>query len=435
MSLTQQLAELDSAAPKEFDAEDGFEPIQDLQPQDAAREHYVDVGHSSLRKLADNELDPKYDAVKVSRQQLQDSDDDEDEEIDRENEDQPSGSASEGPGTPSDDDDDDDDEEEEDESSGEENAQNDDDGDAREEETAAAAAALQKTRQADIAKGKAVARQISVWDALIDTRIRLQKTIQATDKLPQQQSDALSSEDGQATLARFFETASALSNSLFEAQERLFELSTSTPPPPRKKRKLSPSSASVSEATHDLSQLNAAYHPHLLSTLTKWSNKIQAVTPALFANSNANAFTKKSANATRNILDVIDDTLARKHEREEGEGVYDDTDFYQSLLRDVIEARGGAAAGGVGVKRKKVKKVVDTKASKGRKIRYTVHEKLQHFMVPIPTVTAGGWHDEQIDELFASLLGKNATATGPSKDGQTDAASTVRVEDGFRLFG
>lgn len=52
----------------------------------------------------------------------------------------------------------------------------------------------------------------------------------------------------------------------------------------------------------------------------------------------------------------------------------------------------------------KRKKTVDTKASKGRKLRYHVHEKLQNFMVPIPA-QRGAWHEEQIDELFASLLG------------------------------
>lgn len=84
---------------------------------------------------------------------------------------------------------------------------------------------------------------------------------------------------------------------------------------------------------------------------------------------------------------------------------------------------------------KKIKKVVDTRASKGRKIRYHVHEKVQNFMIPIEAGTfraafcpsgavlisedlgadsetshctrTGNWHDEQIDELFASLLGKS----------------------------
>lgn len=52
--------------------------------------------------------------------------------------------------------------------------------------------------------------------------------------------------------------------------------------------------------------------------------------------------------------------------------VFDDTDFYQQLLRDVIDARSGAGDGQDWIqaqKERKKKKVVDTKASKGRKIR------------------------------------------------------------------
>ena len=108
---------------------------------------------------------------------------------------------------------------------------------------------------------------------------------------------------------------------------------------------------------------------------------------------------------------------------EEDPDVFDDTDFYQQLLRDVIDSKGNG--GGVDdwmavQKDKKAKKKVDTRASKGRKIRfafrfvsrktkglssprYHVHEKMQNFMVPVPVV--GAWHEEQIDELFASLLG------------------------------
>jgi protein AATF/BFR2 len=54
--------------------------------------------------------------------------------------------------------------------------------------------------------------------------------------------------------------------------------------------------------------------------------------------------------------------------------MFDDTDFYQQLLRDVIDARGNGSGGGtddwmVIQKQKKAKKKVDTKASKGRKLR------------------------------------------------------------------
>lgn len=52
---------------------------------------------------------------------------------------------------------------------------------------------------------------------------------------------------------------------------------------------------------------------------------------------------------------------------------------------------------------KKKKREAERGGSKGRKLRYTVHEKAQNFVVP--TALEGGWHEEQIDELFASLLG------------------------------
>jgi protein AATF/BFR2 len=55
--------------------------------------------------------------------------------------------------------------------------------------------------------------------------------------------------------------------------------------------------------------------------------------------------------------------------------VFDDTDFYQQLLRDVIDAKGGDA-GQVdwmtSQRKRKSQKKVDTKASKGRKLRFVL---------------------------------------------------------------
>ena len=52
----------------------------------------------------------------------------------------------------------------------------------------------------------------------------------------------------------------------------------------------------------------------------------------------------------------------------------------------------------------KTKKHVDTKASKGRKVRYNVHEKLVNFMVPVEVGTSS--HSAR-DELFTSLFQKH----------------------------
>ncbi|BGP41580.1 rRNA-processing protein bfr2 [Rhodotorula kratochvilovae] len=185
------------------------------------------------------------------------------------------------------------------------------------------------------------------------------------------------------------------------------------------------------------------FDPFLRSTVSKWSDKVLAASGLALSKD------KKFKAVNQNALAQIDHALSGAGERErlvrrtrtrrgegtvlgrkDGEGkekeledttkgkevdeeCFDDSDFYQQLLRDVVESRmldlddatltqlrhATAAARG-----KKVKKQVDTRASKGRKIRYHVHEKVQNFMIPIE---AGHWHEEQIDELFASLLGRS----------------------------
>ncbi|WVO24661.1 protein BFR2 [Cryptococcus decagattii] len=51
---------------------------------------------------------------------------------------------------------------------------------------------------------------------------------------------------------------------------------------------------------------------------------------------------------------------------------------------------------------RKKKREVERGGSKGRKFRYTVHEKAQTSVVPIPL--SQGWHEEQADELFSLNL-------------------------------
>lgn len=131
--------------------------------------------------------------------------------------------------------------------------------------------------------------------------------------------------------------------------------------------------------------------------------------------------------------------------------IFDDTDFYQSLLRDVIDARSGSngvTAGLEGItadwrsaqqQRKKARqKTIDTRASKGRKLRFEVHEKLQNFMAPAPQPGGTAWHEEQIDELFASLLGKGFGAEDiPAEESRLGMDIDVEnaLKGGFRVFG
>ena len=74
----------------------------------------------------------------------------------------------------------------------------------------------------------------------------------------------------------------------------------------------------------------------------------------------------------------------------------------------------------------KKKKRVDTKASKGRKIRFHVHEKLQNYMAPEPR---GSWHDSMVDELFGGLLGQGVEHAAVVEEPADEPAA-----DGFRIM-
>ena len=83
----------------------------------------------------------------------------------------------------------------------------------------------------------------------------------------------------------------------------------------------------------------------------------------------------------------------------------------------------------------RVKKKVDTKASKGRKLRYTVHEKLLNFIAP---EDRGTWGERQRGELFGGLLGRKVEMGEEegSEEGVGGAGSGEdrREEEALMLF-
>ncbi|KAJ2474141.1 rRNA-processing protein bfr2, partial [Coemansia sp. RSA 2320] len=145
------------------------------------------------------------------------------------------------------------------------------------------------------------------------------------------------------------------------------------------------------------------------------------------------------------------------HLKDRDAEIFDDTDFYQQLLRELIESRmvdSNDPSSSLGVRWAAVKqqsrtkkRSVDNKASKGRKIRYHVMEKLQSFMPPIP---AGTWHEDMVNELFSSLLGQrvpqsildedidgfaNGSAGNPASAKAQVQSSAIDINgQGLRLF-
>ncbi|KAM9357787.1 protein AATF [Symphorus nematophorus] len=106
---------------------------------------------------------------------------------------------------------------------------------------------------------------------------------------------------------------------------------------------------------------------------------------------------------------------ANTHLKDLDEDIFDDDDFYHQLLRELIERKTSAADPNDQVAmgrqwlaiqklRSKIKKKVDTKASKGRKVRFHIHSKLVNFMAPIDHSSMS---DEARSELYRGLFGQN----------------------------
>ncbi|RPD64315.1 TRAUB-domain-containing protein [Lentinus tigrinus ALCF2SS1-7] len=495
LSLKDQLAQLDQPAPIDLDPEDalaGIDPPEHRFDIDhsAAREHYVDVAPSALRKLHEGVSDPKYDGIRTSRRHLYEDDEPvsedgdeigDDESVSEDARDREDGGLSD-EGTEDD---------EELQSPAEDGvSQEDESGSVSDDETphsrtqtarkqvseASAglsridlgrsetpgdkpgepqpegdiAAHLRITHEADRRKGKAVSRQIALWDTLLDARIQLQKAVTAANRLPLPGESAsyVSHAGAGEAIDSLLDVAGSLTDELFSLQEDLLRLNESIEPPARKRRKLEAVSdprheygSALQELSNSASVLEACYRPWLVETLSKWSAKVQAVAPNVLLPDNRGSFMRDGKSAQVGVVGLIDELLRSdgtklldrtrkqkaKHTRisqvpgEDADAedeeerldpeVFDDTDYYQQLLRDVITARGGADGQGgeqqwqiqQRERKAKRKKTVDTKASKGRKLRYEVHAKLQNFMVPVPVV-GGDWHEEQIDGLFSSLL-------------------------------
>uniref|UniRef100_A0AAQ4RFT3 Apoptosis antagonizing transcription factor n=1 Tax=Gasterosteus aculeatus aculeatus TaxID=481459 RepID=A0AAQ4RFT3_GASAC len=107
---------------------------------------------------------------------------------------------------------------------------------------------------------------------------------------------------------------------------------------------------------------------------------------------------------------------ANTHLNDLDEEIFDDDDFYHQLLRDLIERKTSASDPNDQVAmgrqwlaiqklRSKIKKKVDTKASKGRKVRFDIHTKLVNFMAPIDHSSVS---DEARSEMYRGLFGQNA---------------------------
>ena len=139
-------------------------------------------------------------------------------------------------------------------------------------------------------------------------------------------------------------------------------------------------------------------------------NEVYRWTPDLTEKTENSAVKLKSFD--QDVLTQVDaivsdpQRLARKaHPLKEGvdehsldDTVYDDFEFYDQLLKEFIAS--GKGNGSLQLKRKRKTKKVDRRASKGRKLKFEVHPKLENFMYPVQESQS----HVDTDKLFQSLF-------------------------------
>ena len=96
-----------------------------------------------------------------------------------------------------------------------------------------------------------------------------------------------------------------------------------------------------------------------------------------------------------------DDLEARAHAEARVEELYDDADFYEQVLKEFLESAGSGAGLAAASKPAKRRKIVDRRASKGRKLRYHVQQKLVNFCAPVE-LEVPPWAEKIFGQLFAS---------------------------------
>ncbi|KAL4245232.1 Protein BFR2 [Abortiporus biennis] len=266
---------------------------------------------------------------------------------------------------------------------------------------------LRLSREEDVKKGKSVLRQNMLWESLLDLRIQLQKAVGALNDLPPI-SNVTPSREIDSFVDHTVEEALMLTADLKRLHHTVSSTSKADITHVPKENFMQSPIMLFDAANTSLSTSEVCEHAELLHLMSKWFAKMQSATGSrtTFA---PNRHTQQSWN-----MDSLESSISNVLQHGEQTPLeantsllpthFDDKDLYQQMLNDILTSSPDAysATNFADVRRASTKKVVDTKASKGRKIRYEVHEKLEHFMTPV-TFYKDNWHSEQIDDLFVSL--------------------------------
>lgn len=314
------------------------------------------------------------------------------------------------------------------------------------EEQKTVVATISHAAKVDADKGSAVKQQRKAFDSLLSIRMVLQKSLISTNSMA-----VIDAKDYEEDLEEPYQAAEnaalKLWNTLDGLRHELIRASGSSKTGQKRKRDVD-SFTSSSNIWERMQASEVTSIDNRQRILEKWWGKVRGSTAPLTGK--LNNVVPMSLNSIIQEQLAKPDTIEKtKRARScapvqerlkiiEDPHIYDDTTLYKTLLNQLVEQRkmdSGLSVGAEGapaqwaVKEAKMRKVVDTKASKGRKMRFTVHEKLQNFMAP---EDRGAWEPSAIDRFFGTLLGQKMTLG--EEDVEKEQDEVTLEEESLKLF-
>ncbi|KTG36698.1 hypothetical protein cypCar_00023699 [Cyprinus carpio] len=280
-----------------------------------------------------------------------------------------------------------------------------------EEETALRTFSQEKVDE-EVEKGKAVKNQLALWDQMLERRIKMQKALVTANQLPQPQTFPEFKSRGGTEYAEALKNShkalKALQRSLLELQDQLLYQNPETRAISQGKTWGASSSVKDNEEinseddmeTGDDGQVEeqeagfGAFDRNILTQVEQVLMDKERLVRRTQTRRSEYRVLGKPEPTTPEIDSSITEgeaaELALKanvHLKDLDEEIFDDDDFYHQLLRELIERKTSAtdpndqvAMGkqwlAIQKLRSKIKKKVDTKASKGRKIRSELFRSL-----------------------------------------------------------
>lgn len=296
---------------------------------------------------------------------------------------------------------------------------------------------LKKRKDEDFLKGLAIKNQKALWRKCLELRLKLQKVFSNSNKLPREPTRSLFCDHDESLTKAYSSLISSSKHALKSILELQKVLIKKNPAIDGKNEDLANDNDRDDKEWRNIDQIQRRMALFRNSAVDKWHRKTQVATGAAAFKGKLLAFNQNMSEqvatymrdpsrmikrmqlrrSTAGVLgdvpgmpvatpeEVREDGTWPKEEEAEGDPeLIEDSEFYQQLLKEIFESLDAASheAAFYDIKRTQTKKrkLVDRRASKSRKIRYTVHDKLVNFMAPKPVNLP-----EMAPILFENLFG------------------------------